>query len=161
MKSLFKELLEKKFKNKALSNVLIPLNQNQQLWDFIASLDEEIQNEYWQNVNPHFYRISDSEKVIGIEMLLKYKRFLPAIDIASHFAKVIPSNLLSVMLKKAGTEETSETPRFSGYEIEQIFEELDKRTDIEKSTLIHLEWLYLPLLDFTVQEEIQKHWKRN
>ena len=162
MKSLFKELLEKKFKNKALSNVLIPLNQNQQLWDFIASLDEEIQNEYWQNVNPHFYRISDSEKVIGIEMLLKYKRFLPAIDIASHFAKVIPSNLLSVMLKKAGTEETSETPRFSVYEIEQIFEELDKRTDIEKSTLIHLEWLYLPLLDFygtrrnpkTLEEEL-------
>jgi len=51
------------------------------------------------------------------------------------------------MLKKAATEEASETPRFRGYEIEQVFEELDKRTDIEKSTLIHLEWLYLPILD--------------
>ena len=147
IKSLFKELQEKKFSNKALSNVLIPLNQNQQLWNFVASLDEEIQNEYWQNINPHFYHITDEEKAIGIEMLLKYKRFFSAIDIASHFANVISSNLLSEMLKKAATEEASETPRFRGYEIERVFEELDKRTDIEKSTLIHLEWLYLPILD--------------
>lgn len=147
IKLLFKELQEKKFKNKALSNVLIPLNQNQQLWNFVASLDEEIQNEYWQNINPHFYHITDDEKVIGIEMLLKHKRFFSAIDIASHFANVISSNLLLEMLKKAATEEASETPRFRGYEIERVFEELDKRTDIEKSTLIHLEWLYLPLLD--------------
>lgn len=147
IKSLFKELQEKKFSNKALSNVLIPLNQNQQLWNFVASLDEEIQNEYWQNFNPHFFHITDEEKAIGIEMLLKYKRFFSAIDIASHFANVISSNLLSEMLKKAATEEASETPRSRGYEIERVFEELDKRTDIEKSTLIHLEWLYLPILD--------------
>jgi hypothetical protein len=51
------------------------------------------------------------------------------------------------MLKKAATEEANEMPRFRGYEIERIFEELDKRTDIDKSTLIHLEWLYLPILD--------------
>lgn len=147
IKSLFNELQGKKYSNKALSNVLIPLNQNQQLWDFVASLDEEIQNEYWKNINPHFYHITNDEKAIGIEMLLKNKRFFSAIDIASHFANVIPSNLLSEMLKKAGTEEASEMPRFRGYEIEQIFEELDNRTDIEKSTLIHLEWLYLPFLD--------------
>lgn len=147
IKSLFIELQEKKFSNKALSNVLIPLNQNQQLWNFVASLDEEIRNEYWQNINPHFYHITDEEKAIGIEMLLKYKRFFSAIDIASHFANVISSNLLSEMLKKAATEEASETPRFRGYEIERVFKELDKRTNIEKSTLIHLEWLYLPILD--------------
>lgn len=147
IKSLLKELQEKKYSNKALSNVLIPLNQNQQLWNFVASLDEEIQNEYWQNINAHFYHITDDEKVFGIEMLLKHKRFFSALDIASHFANVISSNLLSETLKKAATEEANETVRLRGYEIEQIFEEIDKRTDIDKSTLIHLEWLYLPILD--------------
>lgn len=147
IKSLFTELQERKFSNKALSNIVIPLNQNKELWDFVSSLNVEIQNEYWQNINPHFYHITDKEKEIGIEMLLKHKRFFSAIDIASHFANVIPSQLLSEMLRKAGTEEASETPRYRGYEIERIFEELDKRTDIEKSTLIHLEWIYLPLLD--------------
>ncbi|MDI6833605.1 MAG: hypothetical protein QMD02_07180 [Bacteroidales bacterium] len=146
IKSLFKELQGKKYSNKALSNVLIPLTQNQQLWNFIASLDTEIQNEYWQNINPNFYYTSDNEKVIGIEMLLKYKRFISAIDIASQFVEIIPSNLLSEMLIKAGTEQTSEIPQHYGsYEIKQIFEELYRRTDIQKSTLIDLEWLYLPL----------------
>jgi hypothetical protein len=147
IKSLFKELQEKKFSNKALSHVLIPLNQNQQLWNFVASLDEEIQNEYWKNINPHFYHITDEEKAIGIKMLLKHKRFFSAIDIASHFANVISSNLLSEMLKMAATEEANETPHFRDFEIELIFEELYKRKDIDKSTLIHLEWLYLPILD--------------
>lgn len=147
IKSLFKQLQEKEYSNRALSNVLIPLNQNQELWDFVSSLNEEIQNEYWQNINPHFYHITDVEKAFGIEMLLKHKRFFSAIDITSHFANVISSNLLSEMLKKAATEEANETPRFSSYEIERIFEELDKRTDIDKSTLIHLEWLYLSILD--------------
>lgn len=147
VKSLVYELLENNFNNKAISNVLVPLNQGQQLWDFIASLNHEIQDEYWQNFNPHFYHVSDSEKSMGIEMLLKYKRFFSAIDIASHFVDKVSSNLLSETLIKAGIEESDETPRFRGYKIEKIFEELDKRSDIEKSTLIQLEWLYLPILD--------------
>jgi hypothetical protein len=147
VKSLFNELQERNYSNQALSNILIPLNQNQQLWDFVSSLNEEIQNLYWQKVIPHFYHITDAEKSFGLEMLLTHKRFFSAIDIASHFPKVIPTALLAEMLQRAGTEESNETPRFKGYEIEQIFEEIDNREDIEKSTLIQLEWLYLPILD--------------
>ncbi|MFD2891374.1 hypothetical protein ACFS5J_05030 [Flavobacterium chuncheonense] len=147
VKVLFSDLQEKGYSHQALSNILIPINQNRELWDFISTLNGEIQNLYWQNVRPHFYHISDAEKVFGVEMLLIHKRFFSAIDIASHFPKVIPTNLLADMLLRAGTEESSETIRFKGYEIERIFEELDNREDIEKSTLIKLEWLYLPILD--------------
>ncbi|MEO2070323.1 MAG: hypothetical protein ABGW99_03185 [Zunongwangia sp.] len=147
VKVLFSDLQEKGYSHQALSNILIPINQNQELWDFISTLNEEIQNLYWQNVRPHFYHISDAEKVFGVEMLLIHKRFFSAIDIASHFPKVIPTDLLAEMLRRAGTEESSETIRFKGYEIERIFEEIDNREDIEKSTLIQLEWLYLAILD--------------
>jgi len=135
IKSLFKKLQEKKFSNKALSNILIPLNQNQQLWNFVSSLNDEMQNIYWQNINPYFYEITDTEKVLGIEMLLKHKRFFSAIETASYFLDVIPTKLLSDMLEKAGTEKANEIPNFNGYEI-NIFKELNKRTDIEKSALI-------------------------
>src|SRR5690606_5441404 len=147
LKVLFNYLQVKGYSHQALSNILIPINQNQELWDFISTLNEEIQNLYWQNVRPHFYHISDAEKVFGVEMLLIHKRFFSAIDIASHFPKAIPTKLLAEMLRRAGTEESSETTRFKGYEIERIFEEIDNREDIEKSTLIQLEWLYLPILD--------------
>jgi hypothetical protein len=77
----------------------------------------------------------------------------------------MPTSLLSELLKKAVTEESSEQPHFKGYEIEKIFEILDKRDDIENSTLINLEWLYLPLLDSygtrrspkVLQEELSKN----
>jgi hypothetical protein len=147
VKSLFKKLQEKKFHSRALSNLFIPLNQNEQLWEFLSLQDDELQNEYWQNMYPGFFKTTDSGKVIGITMLLKYKRFFSAIDMASHVSEVIPSDLLTEMLKKAATEEANETVRINGYEIEQVFEVLDNRTDIDRSTLIHLEWLYLGLFD--------------
>jgi len=147
VKSLFKELQERKYSNQSLSNVLIPLDQNQELWDFISNVEIEIQNEYWQNISPRFYNISVDEKVFGIEMLLKYKRFFSAIDVSYRHPSMLPNNLLLEVLTSAATKEASEKVHFRAYEVERIFEELDKREGLDKSTLILLEWLYLPILD--------------
>lgn len=147
IKDLVKKLLQNGFSYKAVSNILIPINQSKELWDFVFTLNEEVQNEYWKNFYPSFYNISVDEKILGVEMLIKYKRFFSAIDICSHFPESIPTNLIAELLKKAATEESSEQPRFKGYEIERLFETIDKRDDLENNTLINLEWLYLPLLD--------------
>lgn len=151
IKALFGELQGKVFDKKSLSNVLIPLKQNQQLWDFVASLDGEIQDGYWQNIYPHFPHLTDDEKVYGIKMLLNYKRFFSTIANAWLFPNVIPSELLVEMLKRVITEETNENFHLAGCEVGRIFEELDKRTDIERSTLLDLECLYLPILSRNVK----------
>lgn len=151
IKALFGELQALGFDNKSLSNVLIPLNQNQQLWDFVASLDGEIQDEYWQNIQPHFPHLTNDEKAYGIKMLLGYKRFFSTIANAWLFPNVIPSELLVEMLKRVVTEEANENSHLAGCEVERIFEELDKRTDIERSTLLDLECLYLPILSRKVR----------
>ena len=146
IKTIFKELKKLRLDDKSLSNIFIPLNQNQQLWDFIASLSGAIQDEYWKNIYPHLPYLTNDEKVYGIKMLLNYKRFFSAIVNASLFPNEIPSELLVDILKKAAVEKANENSHFADYEIEQIFEELDKRTDIERSTLLDLECLYLPIL---------------
>jgi hypothetical protein len=147
IRGLVQKLLQTGFSYKTVSNILIPLNQSKELWDFVSTLYEEVQNEYWKNIYPNFYHISVDEKIYGVETLIKHKRFFSAIDICSHFPEAIPTNLIAELLKKAATEESSEQPRFSGYEIERLFETIDKRNDLEDSALINLEWLYLPLLD--------------
>jgi hypothetical protein len=144
--SLLKSLQLKRFSNNALANILIPLSQSKELWDFVSSLPEEIQKEYWQNVDPTFYNIPIDEKILGVQTLMNHKRFLSAIDICSRFAETMPTSLLTVLLKKTVVEERSEGVQFKGYEIERIFKTLDKRDDLEKSIRINLEWLYLPLL---------------
>ena len=138
---------KKGFNDKAISNILVPINQNREVWEFVSSLSEEIQNEYWQNLHPNFFHISVDEKIFGIEMLIKYKRYFSAIEECSHFTKDIPTNLLAGLLNKAMTEEANEKPNFKGYEIESIFEALDKRDDIDKDLMINIEWLYLSFFD--------------
>lgn len=147
IKNLVIDLQQIGFTGKAISNILIPINQTKELWEFVFSLDNEIQNEYWKNIYPSFYQIQAEDRVLGVEILMKNQRFFSAIDICSHFVEDFPTNLLAELLKKAVTENASEPTNFKGYEIERIFEEIDKRNDLEKSILINLEWLYLPLLD--------------
>lgn len=147
IKDLVRKLLQNGFSNKAVSNILIPINESKQLWDFVSTLNKEVQNEYWKNMYPSFYHISVDEKTLGIETLIKHKRFFSAIDISSHFPEEISTNIIAELLKKAVTEESSEQPRFKGYEIERLFETIDKRNDLGNNELINLEWLYLPLLD--------------
>jgi len=147
IKTLTKRLKEKGFSHKALANILIPIDQSKQLWDYMSTLDEEIQNEYWQRIYPSFYNIPNDEKIIGVQMLMKYKRFFSAVDISSHFAESMPTELLFELLKKLATEKSSKPGQIKGYEIERIFEVLDSRSDLDHSALINLEWLYLPILD--------------
>ena len=63
IKSLFFTLSEKGFSEKALAHLLIPLNQTNQLWEFIDSQNEEIQNEYWLKMRPHFFHSTKEEKI--------------------------------------------------------------------------------------------------
>lgn len=147
IKSLFNKLKERAFNNEALSNILIPLDQNTALWDFISEQGIEIQNHYWQNIYPRFFHANINEKIFGLKKLLEYKRFFSAIDVAYLKPEEIPSELLAEILDKAATEKAEEKARYKGHEIERVFEELDKRDDLEKSKLIQLEWYYLELLD--------------
>lgn len=163
--TLFKKLQQKGFSVDALANILIPVNQSKQLWDFVSTLEKEVEVKYWQSIYPLFYHIPDEDKIFGVQMLMKHRRFFSAIDICSHFPDKMPTELLAELLKKAATEESSEPVNLKRYEIDRIFETLDKRTDLEHQTIINLEWLYIPVLDSygtrsnpkVLQEELSKN----
>lgn len=148
IKSLFQDLQETGMDSRALSNILIPLNQNRDVWSFVSSQDEEVQKEYWENICPIFYagRHTSDEKEYGVKMLLKYKRFFSALKCVWLCVDVIPSDLAMEVLRRVQMENASETPFRHGCEEKRIFEELDKRTDVERSALLELERLYLPIL---------------
>lgn len=148
IKSLFQDLRGAGMDSRALSNILIPLNQNQDVWSFVSSQDEEVQKEYWENICPIFYagRHTSDEKEYGVKMLLKYKRFFSALKCVWLCVNVIPSDLVMEVLRRVQMENASEAPFRHGCEEKRIFEELDKRTDVERGALLELEWLYLPIL---------------
>jgi hypothetical protein len=146
VQEIFQFLKDQGFSNSALAQFLIPVNQNSSLWEFIESTNDEVKNEYWSIMNPHFWGIPKDEKIIGLRYLITHKRYFSAIDICSHFAEDIPSDVIVEILDKTATDKANEKIRMREYEVEQLFETLDKRNDIEPKVLIKLEWYFLPLL---------------
>lgn len=145
IKKLFEKLRKAEFGEKALANVLIPLAVNRELWDFLILLSDEIQTEYWKNVNPNFYFLDDDLKNEGIRMLLKHKKYSSAIKNTSLYGDGILTTLLTDVLLKAAKAGVFDGSDYGVYEIKKIFGELRKRNDVERSTLIELEWIYLQI----------------
>ena len=143
---LVQELLEKGYSDKAVANALFPEPLGQELWRYVDSLGEGIQREYWLRIRPYFNGLTDEEIMVCINKLLHYRRFSSAVEVASCHGTHIPSDMLIDVLRRWATEESQEPRSPVGYEIEGIFEELNKRMDIDEGTYCELETLYLPLL---------------
>lgn len=146
MKALAQELLENGYSDKAVANALFPVRLGQELWNYIDSLGEGVQREYWLRMRPYFNGLTDEEIIVCINKLLHYRRFSSAVEVARCHLIPIPSDMLIDVLRRWATEESQEPQSPVGYEIEGIFEELNKRTDIDEGTYCELETLYLSLL---------------
>ena len=143
---LFQKLWNLDFDNYALAELLVPVIQTKELWDFVNKSKSDIKELYWIKMTPRFWNLSPEEKVMGINNLIEYKRYFTAIDTCSHTVNDIPIRMIETLLEKAATEGASEEVRFDGYEVGRLFEAIDKRMETDKSILIKLEWLYLPFL---------------
>lgn len=146
MQALVQELLEKGYSDKAVANALFPVRLGQELWNYIDSLGEGVQREYWLRISPYFNGLTDEEIIVCISKLLHYQRFSSAVVVASCHGAHISSDMLIDVLRRWATEESQEPRCLTGYGIQGVFEELNKRTDIDKKTLLELESLYLSLL---------------
>lgn len=146
MQALVQELLEKGYSDKAVANALLAVRSGRELWQYVDSLGEGVQREYWLRMSPYLNEPTDEESIVCINKLLQYRRFSSAVVVAWCHGTHIPSNMLIDVLRRWATEESQELKSPDGYEIEGIFEELNKRTDIDEGTYCELEALYLSLL---------------
>ena len=146
MQALVQELLEKGYSDKAVASALLAVRSGRELWQYVDSLGEGIQREYWLRIRPYFNGLTDEEIMVCINKLLHYRRFSSAVEVARCHLTPIPSDMLIDVLRRWATEESQEPQNPVGYEIEGIFEELNKRTDIDEGTYCELETLYLSLL---------------
>lgn len=144
--SFYNQAEKLKYDYKALTNILLPLPHSNELWDFIENKGQTIESEYWLNVHPNFYHVSQDEELRGIKMLIKYHRFFSAIDFAYMKKHVIPTEIIVDLLQKAATEKTDEKSQLKEYELSSLFEDLGNRKDISEEVIAKLEWLYLPVI---------------
>jgi hypothetical protein len=129
-----------------VGQLFVPLTQTKEMFELLNQTSLDVQNEYWNSMEPHFYNLSAEDKEYGIVKLLEVKRYITALNASAHFPRELSTDVLVITLLKTATETPSEKRQIESYYISEIFTELDERDNIERSVLINLEWLYLQIL---------------
>ena len=134
------------YKDTELVRIFFQVEQSKKVWKFIGKANGETQLRYWKCIHPHFWGLMEDDVIFGIDKLMEVNRFISAIEIAYFEPEKLPTEKLVEILEKAGTQKSEEEKRFDSYHVTRIIEVLETREDIEKSTILRIEWLYLPFL---------------
>lgn len=144
---LYGELQKAGFSNVALAKVFTNLRPSKRLWNFIDNTNEELVMEYWTTSMSIIYWIAENEREDCLKYLFKFKRYFSALEVASLNPELLPSKTIIDVLESAITIPTSEKPTNRiKHSLDELFEEIDKRSDIDEDTLTRIEWLYLQIL---------------
>lgn len=143
---LVQDLQKVGLSTRAIANALVGGAQNKELWDYIDSLSEEVQQEFWQRIQPLCVPILDGDLVSFIGKLLQHRRFYSAIDIAWLGRDQLPSKVIVDLLRQTATMTASEPGHIDQDAIGFLFRALNERQDVEPSTMLELEVLYLKQL---------------
>jgi transcriptional regulator with XRE-family HTH domain len=122
-------------------------------WDRVAQIGGEIETTYWRRA-PVFWTGEDSEDIAyAIRMLMSVGRARQALPLAGRGNKVhLPSALLVEVLQEAARQpfenngDSNESTMFQHY-VAEILHVLDERDDVDRNTLVALEWNYLLVLE--------------
>ena len=136
----------------ALLTILLALPVQRWTWSQVAQAGAEIEDTYWRQA-PVFWMSEDSEDVaFAIRKLISVGRARHALPLAGRGRKVhLPSDLLLEVLREAARQpfksdrDKSDATMFQHY-VTEILQVVDERRDVDKNSLVALEWTYLPIL---------------
>lgn len=131
---------------KILANILIPLPQSKEVWDFVVTTTEEVQGIYWLNFNPWFGGLDNAYKEMGMQKLIAAERFGSVIRQLSSYASGMSTETIYNALASAATKPSADQLHIDYYSITRVFEELDKRGDLDDKRMSQLEFYYLAYL---------------
>jgi len=128
-------------------NLFLALPQKRRVWDILKNFDVQIQQRYWEKVNPSLFDLSPENKLYALKQLVAVKRHFIALYTATMFKEEIPPKFIAELLKKAALEKSIDDFNIiSSWNIEELFKILDQSKEVDNDEIARLEWLYLPIL---------------
>lgn len=151
--ALIARAMDEAWGDTALLTILRALPVQRWTWEHVAKAGAEIEDIYWRRV-PVFWTSKDSDEVaFAIRKLISVGRARHALPLARHTSKIrLPSDLLVEVLREAVKQpfesdgDMNAATMFRHY-VAKILQHLDERDDVDKDTLVSLEWTYLPILE--------------
>lgn len=137
----------------ALLTILRSLPIQRWTWNQVAEAGADIEEAYWRQT-PVFLMSEGSEDVaFAIRKLISVGRARHALQLAEHGRSVsLTSDLLVEVLREVlhqplATDGSINEGTMFQYYVAEIFQILDGRSDVDKDTLVSLEWNYLAVLE--------------
>lgn len=141
-------LLEEQVPPERVARLLTALDDTVKTWAYVESYGSAVNSAYWRVKHSYFVRGEIDELMIGVERYLEHGRPLAALDSATRRFGELPSSLLVKLLDAAVAEFNASSEsrgNLSVYNIEQAFEELRERSDVDVDDVAGLEFRYLPV----------------
>ena len=122
-----------------------------EVFDFIQNLPHEVEKIYWKNIqNFYLFEGSKEQAELVIRKLLENGRPIAALNAASQYLHTIAKEsgldvdlLVEVFEQVAVNPENPKLVQADPYYIEEVFEYLQKCSEIDQKRLARLEWLYV------------------
>ena len=118
-------------------------------WEAIATLGSEVEHLYWTQ-KPMLPVRDPTLRTAATRKYVEVGRAAEALARFAHHADELPSDVLVELLDATLQELAKRTTPVSsnfGYELEEVFDALRGRTDVERIEIARREYVVLPLLD--------------
>lgn len=129
-----------------IASFLINAPQNMDLWQFIQTLSQETQDNFWRNIQPYYIREESKHLCFLIDKLLNAGRPRAAMHALGDRADELSGVLLTRILKDMAVVQEDNTTLPNSWNIGRTFEALSKAEDCNLSELIGLEFTYYSVL---------------
>lgn len=137
------------FSKEELTALLLCFDQSVRLWKFIETLDEAIQKAYWQRVQTVFWGgYKEDVTLYKVRKLSQAGRGLDAMNNSWIYAKEMPTEFIQELLKDVLRSDAGLNESLDHHPLSVFIEQLHEREDADKELLLHLEWMYLPVLRY-------------
>ena len=147
--SLFDSCMKDGFSNDDLTSLLLCFEQNRKLWNYIETLNPEIQQHYWERVPAIFWGGYDEGNTLYvIKKLTWVGRGLDAMNDSWIYAEEMPTTVIEELLQSVLLSKKELNDSIDHHPLSVYIEQLHKRKDADKDLLLQLEWVYLPVLRY-------------
>lgn len=146
------EKFSKKLSNDELIRILTLSPANSKTWRLVNTLNEELQNDYWQHIKPTFYTRLEVEEINTlITKLINANRPNAAFQAVHLDFEKINSKLLFELLHAIPTRKEVGVKKHTldSYYVIEVLNLLNDRKEISETEMASLEFLYAAFLSHT------------
>lgn len=130
-----------------VATLLLNWPDNEDTWKYVAGLQSGVNDLYWARKYPFGLESPTPASVGAVQNYLLASRPTAALQASHRIIGAVPSSILVAMLRLLlEADDPLELGQMTDYYVEHVFQELDKRQDVDVSVLAQMEYAYFPIM---------------